>query len=86
MTLPGLTALRTGGRLVLERVSHGIDLGLQRFQHARPVLELHFALQQNELRDFLQTRTRRGLPGLCGRRTRRTLFGQESPASRRPLP
>jgi len=31
MTLHGLTALRTGGRLVLERFGHGIDLVLQGF-------------------------------------------------------
>src|ERR1035438_5367799 len=41
-------------------------------------LDLHFPFQH------LQSRTRRGLRGLYGRRTRLTLFGQEPPASRGP--
>ena len=47
---------------------------LQGFPHAGTVLDLHFPFQQHALRDFLQSRTRRGLRGLCGRRTRLTLF------------
>src|ERR1700674_5858441 len=82
MTLHGLTALETGGCLALERVGHGIDLVLQGFQHAVPVLEFDFPLQQQELRDLLQSWTRRGLRGFCGRSTRLMLFGQESPAPR----
>ena len=45
---------------------HGIDLVLQRFLHVGTVLDLHFTLQQQELRDFLQSRAPRGLRGLCG--------------------
>jgi hypothetical protein len=39
-------------------------------------------VRQHELRDFLQSRTRRDLGGLCGRLTGLRLFGQELPASR----
>jgi len=53
MRLHRLTALGTGGRLGLQRVGHGMDLILQGFQHAGPVLELYLTLQQHELRDFL---------------------------------
>jgi len=76
MTLHGLTALGTGGYLALKRLSHGINLFLQGFQHAGPVLEFYFALQQHELRDFLQSRTLWGLCGFCGRSTHLTLFSQ----------
>src|ERR1017187_3696762 len=65
-----------------------MDLVLQRFQHVGPVLEFHFALQQHELRDFLQSRTLWGLRGVRDRCTRRTLFGQRAtcfPVGRRQV-
>ena len=79
MTLHGLPAPLTSGRLVAERVGHGIHFVLQRLQHARAVLELYLALQQHELRDFLQGRTLRSLHRFC-RRTGLSLLGQEPPA------
>ena len=43
------------------------------------------ALQQHELRDFLQSRTLRSRQRFC-RRTGLSLLGQEPPAFRRPHP
>src|ERR1017187_6258086 len=84
MTLHGLTASGTYGRLASDRVGHGSHLTLQRFPHEWPVLDFHFTLQHHELRDFLQRRALRGPRSWCGGGTRLTLFGQEPPASRRP--
>jgi hypothetical protein len=51
----GLPAPLTIWRLVAERVGHAIHFVWQRLQHARAVLQFHLALQQHELRDFLQS-------------------------------
>jgi hypothetical protein len=79
MTLHGLTALGTNGRLLAYRVGHGIHLGLQRLQHAWPELVLYLTLQFYERRDFPQWRTFRD-HRWYGRGTRLKLFGQVSPA------
>src|SRR5207247_5403541 len=64
MTLHGLTAPGACGRLDSGSESATtLTLFLQRFQHARPMLEFHVALQQQELRDFLPSRTLLGLRG-----------------------
>jgi hypothetical protein len=67
---------------VAQRVGHGMDLALWRFQHTRPVLNLHFALQQQEPRGWLQSGTLRELRRWCGRYTRLTLLHQALPAFR----
>jgi hypothetical protein len=55
-----------------------MQLALQRFQQAGPVLDLYFALQLYEPRDFPQGRTLRGRRCVAGR-LRFRLFGQVSP-------
>ena len=53
-----LAAVDMSGKLVWSR-----HLGREYSAISVGVLELHFALEQHELRDFLQSRTLRGLRG-----------------------
>jgi hypothetical protein len=46
--------MRAGRRRALRRNSDGIDLALQRRQHLRTILDLHFAFQQQETRGILR--------------------------------
>src|SRR5437867_8370507 len=62
-----------------------MHLALQRFQQARPILDFHFALQQDERRDFLQGGTLWRPRRRCGL-TRLSLFGQEPPGFPRGPP
>ncbi len=75
MTLYGLTASGTDGRLVAQRAGHSSDFVWQRFPHTGPVPHLHFPFQQRELREVLQSRMPGRRRGLCDRRARLTLFG-----------